>query len=247
MAALPTLIAAGSSPRVRGKHCERYPRVVTGRLIPACAGKTDLTRTHNPAYRAHPRVCGENDHNAKDMPHRVGSSPRVRGKLPLSGDLEESGRLIPACAGKTGARRCPIPNRGAHPRVCGENLASTSPLSPAAGSSPRVRGKPRSLRARNMVAGLIPACAGKTPRPSGSDTVIGAHPRVCGENCIGNAGGDLEAGSSPRVRGKRLWSRPPTLTGRLIPACAGKTEYLGFCASDPWAHPRVCGENSVHT
>ena len=54
-----------------------------------------------------------------------------------------------------------------------------------------------------------------------------------------------ERGSSPRVRGK-LAGRPE-LGGDLglIPACAGKTRGPPRARRRPWAHPRVCGENTV--
>ena len=52
------------------------------------------------------------------------------------------------------------------------------------GSSPRVRGKPDGIRKDAGLAGLIPACAGKTaPRPTGRPGGT-AHPRVCGENPV---------------------------------------------------------------
>ena len=70
----------GSSPRVRGKPaaiCE--PPTAPG-LIPACAGKTCGTRRTPPTWRAHPRVCGENERGGASWRRRPGSSPRVRGK-----------------------------------------------------------------------------------------------------------------------------------------------------------------------
>ena len=72
--------------------------------------------------------------------------------------------LIPACAGKTMAslrsfRHCP-----AHPRVCGENIASSFGVNCESGSSPRVRGKLIAAGRKLPVLGLIPACAGKTVR-----------------------------------------------------------------------------------
>ena len=54
---------------------------------------------------------------------RPGSSPRVRGKLRgIPCRFVENG-LIPACAGKTEKVYTYRIQRGAHPRVCGENAA----------------------------------------------------------------------------------------------------------------------------
>ena len=94
-------IAAGSSPRVRGKLHPRAGHARRSGLIPACAGKTVLLRPNRSGSGAHPRVCGENagDEGAGALPG--GSSPRVRGKLGAGLRLIWRLRLIPACAGKT--------------------------------------------------------------------------------------------------------------------------------------------------
>ena len=72
------------------------------------------------------------------------------------------------------------------------------------GSSPRVRGKPRSYWGISDKAGLIPACAGKTSLVGVAGPGFGAHPRVCGENPGDRTEAATLEGSSPRVRGKRL-------------------------------------------
>ena len=71
------------------------------------------------------------------------------------------------------------------------------------GSSPRVRGKRDDDLAHPCGARLIPACAGKTGRPSSTTSAPWAHTRVCGENATVSAAARLASGSSPRVRGKR--------------------------------------------
>ena len=50
----------GSSPLTRGKHVADLTRAAHGRLIPAHAGKTALTRRWASCGRAHPRSRGEN-------------------------------------------------------------------------------------------------------------------------------------------------------------------------------------------
>ena len=175
----------------------------------------------------------------------AGSSPRVRGKPPPGLDGGGRVRLIPACAGKTRLACTRDPVYRAHPRVCGENLHSSKQRPGFRGSSPRVRGKRGIGRRFPPRAGLIPACAGKTPAGATSWTHSSAHPRVCGENFfeVGVDGGEF--GSSPRVRGKPGPGAEPPAPDGLIPACAGKT-----CQGRPQrlerqAHPRVCGENPL--
>ena len=53
------------------------------------------------------------------------------------------------------------------------------------------------------------------------------------------------AGSSPRVRGKRLLERHVVHVSGLIPARAGKTRWRRRAWRWRRAHPRACGENGV--
>ena len=131
-------------------------------LIPACAGKTDLSdKTALPVW-AHPRVCGENVRMSDEKGPIAGSSPRVRGK-PLRGPRGSScERLIPACAGKTKNNDTVSVYAWAHPRVCGENGKYAGSPVLKSGSSPRVRGKPTRALDQVTINRLIPACAGKT-------------------------------------------------------------------------------------
>ena len=134
--------------------------------------------------------------------------------------------------------------RGAHPRACGENLAQPGEDTASAGSSPRVRGKPRRLFEDADGGRLIPARAGKTLASSSRTTPVVAHPRACGENDLVIDQEKSFDGSSPRVRGKLTGTLKSFFTGRLIPARAGKTNPVRREASRPRAHPRACGENA---
>ena len=151
--------------------------------------------------------------------------------------------LIPACAGKTGSARGWRRVETAHPRVCGENATLTLFTRLLPGSSPRVRGKRNTHVVHTSIAGLIPACAGKTQWISSPAKLTKAHPRVCGENSVKTAPIVLKIGSSPRVRGKPREGFAVLQSGGLIPACAGKTIARLPCAFKIQAHPRVCGEN----
>ena len=173
----------------------------------------------------------------------LGSSPRVRGKLPRQSGKTFLLGLIPARAGKTRccARGVGVPP--AHPRACGENKIAVRPEKSAVGSSPRVRGKRRDGCCGWGSCGLIPARAGKTAPQSPTRCATGAHPRACGENLARAVWDVVSAGSSPRVRGKH---RGPDRRGhqlRLIPARAGKTMRTQPPPPPRWAHPRACGEN----
>ena len=239
------LVSAGSSPRGRGKPSPPTLRAPRSRLIPAWAGKTCARRRAAWPTTAHPRVGGENPLTGRCRASGVGSSPRGRGKLRLFWVLAIGERLIPAWAGKTPGPRRRQRERAAHPRVGGENRATTRSLSAASGSSPRGRGKPLGRRSHRRPLRLIPAWAGKTLEAVGLHGLGPAHPRVGRENAVLGATGTGADGSSPRGRGKPPVVRVDARQRRLIPAWAGKTAVcMASMRRDP-AHPRVGGENSV--
>ena len=148
-------------------------------------------------------MCGENLTHRLTAISDLGSSPRVRGKRGLTWNQLPLGRLIPACAGKTGVKIRYSTFRPAHPRVCGENSLGNVEAVRRSGSSPRVRGKRRAVTVETLRPGLIPAFAGKTVDQLRGLLRDRAHPRVCGENAGRAAADSFHAGSSPRVRGKR--------------------------------------------
>ena len=113
---------------------------------------------------AHPRACGDNNALAMQELGFTGSSPRVRGKQERRSRSRLGARLIPARAGKTYIESKNTAEVWAHPRACGENVKDDVGGPPAAGSSPRVRGKPCDAAPARRDLGLIPARAGKTRR-----------------------------------------------------------------------------------
>ena len=208
---------------MRGKLWPMPVLLNNGGLIPAYAGKTQQHECDAAQSSAHPRVCGENPVSSNRAAVTRGSSPRMRGKRAGPGRSGGPCGLIPAYAGKTRVGAGSVSARSAHPRVCGENLPKALPMISAAGSSPRMRGKPRSVGGIWKVSRLIPAYAGKTGRVIGMLITGRAHPRVCGENLTGPCVPCRPRGSSPRMRGKRKSRcRCRDETG-LIPAYAGKT------------------------
>ena len=127
----------------------------------------------------------------------------------------------------------------------GENCAKGPNGEPAEGSSPRGRGKRRASSSTGAGRGLIPAWAGKTVIEAMSCSMLGAHPRVGGENFPDDCVHVGVTGSSPRGRGKPFFLRRCTPMFRLIPAWAGKTANTCRTQFHDWAHPRVGGENLI--
>ena len=89
----------------------------------------------------HPRVCGENANHKPDSQVALGTSPRMRGKLPSPRQVRGIERNIPAYAGKTLENKNITESLAEHPRVCGENASINSTIGGRSGTSPRMRGK----------------------------------------------------------------------------------------------------------
>ena len=213
----------GSSPRVRGKPLGLTDSNANNRIIPARAGQTRILPRLNITPSDHPRACGANETYCPLWMITQGSSPRVRGKHCRSVPARCRIRIIPARAGQTTMRRhCP-PSTPDHPRACGANPPTGTQAKTPTGSSPRVRGKRGELPVHRTLLRIIPARAGQTcilgangvPRPD--------HPRACGANRPYGHAALENAGSSPRVRGKRCRTCRCTGLHRIIPARAGQT------------------------
>ena len=233
----------GSSPRWRGKQDSCCDRCASDRLIPALAGKTNLSVASDALIAAHPRAGGENNLTKVRVSAGRGSSPRWRGKPSPGRGFKVPLRLIPALAGKTFVFKGLSLDTQAHPRAGGENRRRPSLRRSRSGSSPRWRGK-RIFRV-GVVAGmgLIPALAGKTGISRAAIPGTPAHPRAGGENCLRDRDDHGRRGSSPRWRGKLIRLDHNTRIRRLIPALAGKTYRQRSAEGSTPAHPRAGGEN----
>ena len=114
-------VLAGSPPHARGRLLGVWVGVRTGRITPACAGKTLPPAPRTTPEADHPRMCGEDYISANRMKITIGSPPHVRGRrrsLPHPG---VSLRITPACAGKTSFLSSSFPDWPDHPRMRGED------------------------------------------------------------------------------------------------------------------------------
>ena len=92
----------GSSPRMRGTSVFVKPKELVLRIIPAYAGNMYEPDTDNMLLRDHPRVCGEHGLVPPGIWKHEGSSPRMRGTLPLHIRCLPLIGIIPAYAGNMG-------------------------------------------------------------------------------------------------------------------------------------------------
>ena len=155
----------GSSPLTRGKPGGEHPATGVHRLIPAHAGKTRCRSCGRITRAAHPRSRGENPRPTPIGRGAFGSSPLTRGKPPRSHEEKPMPRLIPAHAGKTASCAAYPACSTAHPRSRGENRRERMENCHRPGSSPLTRGKRNDPMDAPVRSRLIPAHAGKTPRP----------------------------------------------------------------------------------
>ena len=169
-------------------------------------------------------MCGEHLDGGVSQNALMGSSPHVRGAPISASQLSLQIGIIPACAGST----IPYPKYRAyvrdHPRMCGEH--------------PHKRAHGQEAR------GIIPACAGSTSCPLRRCSAAWDHPRMCGEHLAVMYVSGSKLGSSPHVRGAHVAQLNSTVTGEIIPACAGSTK--GDCTNCTCLrdHPRMCGEHA---
>ena len=136
-------LAAGLSPRVRGKLFGDVCGGCGQRSIPACAGEAVVIVFPLCVSEVYPRVCGGSPENPYELWAPPGLSPRVRGKLPSVRDDALAVRSIPACAGEALSGKVSSTVVGVYPRVCGGSRPVCGGGSERRGLSPRVRGKPR--------------------------------------------------------------------------------------------------------
>ena len=171
----------GSPQRVRGKEKPVLPVSAQQGITPACAGKSRQRHLLRPDARDHPRVCGERSARPEKSASKVGSPPRVRGKVEAPTAKAACARITPACAGKS---ETPRPSRYQlrdHPRVCGEKRVQRGDVDQCSGSPPRVRGKAHHIILVLLVCRITPACAGKRSSTRNLTGCLKDHPRVCGE------------------------------------------------------------------
>ena len=167
----------------------------------------------------------------------------MRGKPKADVGDVETRRIIPAHAGQTACATSSEMSRSDHPRACGANILSKTHTDTQNGSSPRMRGKRKTLPFEWVPNRIIPAHAGQTVGHGRLLRRWPDHPRACGANETCHPCGVLERGSSPRMRGKHRLHVQVVRRVRIIPAHAGQTYQEEQSRLHPPDHPRACGAN----
>ena len=130
-----------------------------------------------------------------------GSPPLARGILLFSSWDKHLPGITPACAGNTGWWRRRKRLLRDHPRLRGEYLRKSFPLTNLIGSPPLARGILLNLRLRRSIRRITPACAGNTISKDFPQCLIQDHPRLRGEYCYLRRWRQGRQGSPPLARG----------------------------------------------
>ena len=110
----------GSPPRMRGKVRQTYTKVISYRITPAYAGKSQSPWCLCRSCWDHPRVCGEKRQSQQSGAAMRGSPPRMRGKVSVCKLPCCNQGITPAYAGKSEDKHRERGKKRDHPRVCGE-------------------------------------------------------------------------------------------------------------------------------
>ena len=125
---------------MRGARREGQGIIAMAGIIPADAGSTTDDGRRGFDCEDHPRRCGE--HGLADLAEgpAEGSSPQMRGALPVCNVPFRRMRIIPADAGSTNDGTLTDAQLQDHPRRCGEHRRYVSGTGFVPGSSPQMRG-----------------------------------------------------------------------------------------------------------
>ena len=238
-------VSEGSPPQVRGKRRGYTYSLHQKRITPAGAGKTGGGELSGGDVEDHPRRCGENISDPACCSSIKGSPPQVRGKPERNISGRSGFGITPAGAGKTCFVILISSVLQDHPRRCGENRSGTVRTKTTRGSPPQVRGKPCCAFVTASRSRITPAGAGKTRYSCRMCSRSRDHPRRCGENKETMTEDAENAGSPPRMRGKRVVKHFNFIHSRITPADAGKTTPAVGVSRKVGDHPRGCGENMI--
>ena len=147
---------------MRGKAVPLCPRINTGRITPAYAGKSMYQILFDLNTKDHPRLCGEKQrHTTEHFPNR-GSPPPMRGKAAETVDFSFGVGITPAYAGKRCRNMLDHFRFKDHPRLCGEKSYIRSFVLLYSGSPPPMRGKVKTGNIIRIFCRITPAYAGKS-------------------------------------------------------------------------------------
>ena len=181
---------------------------------------------------------------ARVLTPRLGSPPRVRGKVHAALDNLAQPGITPARAGKRGNAAVRRADSRDHPRACGEKHQWKASFPVCQGSPPRVRGKAAIRNLPIWHSRITPARAGKSANTGCAGGGAEDHPRACGEKNRPDRRRRSQRGSPPHARGKVAGLMYLSQQLGITPACAGKSATPNDASKLVRDHPRMRGEKS---
>ncbi len=172
----------------------------------------------------------------------MGSPPHTRGKEAKFLSTAFNNGITPAHAGKSEVREGGAARGEDHPRTRGEKHGYTARCQFHLGSPPHTRGKEFICKNVDYNCRITPAHAGKSIIKIFYAVIIWDHPRTRGEKFIVYVEVCITLGSPPHTRGKDLSSQSCSITVRITPAHAGKSQSYPLLSALPQDHPRTRGE-----
>ena len=106
---------------MRERPKSRFYAVLSVRITPACAGKTEHRLSWPCLSKDHPRMCGKDICLTFIQRSTLGSPPHVRERLIGATCHFVYIRITPACAGKTTVKASLSFATRDHPRMCGKD------------------------------------------------------------------------------------------------------------------------------
>ena len=234
-------------PRARGRVCWSPISAPNCGNTPACAGKSQRSRSYARCTWKYPRVRGEESARISTHVLYVEIPPRARGRAQRADSSARRSGNTPACAGKSFDRGVVCCTDRKYPRVRGEEKLILQARREGAEIPPRARGRDCGRHRILRRQGNTPACAGKRRWSGMTATRHWKYPRVRGEE--GLKPSTLKRGVEipPRARGRVEPATSFTTSLGNTPACAGKSELSVPQQTAPRKYPRVRGEEKVDT
>ena len=218
MATMSGMRVSGSPPHARGRPQSARHDPCSGRITPACAGKTVQSGRGPRGWEDHPRMRGEDFQLDQWQAGDRGSPPHARGRRTLRRRSTWARRITPACAGKTRSQWTSPSSQTDHPRMRGEDQWDPQYRNVVNGSPPHARGRLELHRLCRERVGITPACAGKTRTHLSVTVNQWDHPRMRGEDSRTLALIPAMAGSPPHARGRQLdYPGNPTKSSSSLP------------------------------
>ena len=214
----------GSPPPARGEDNIVGYNVQWSGITPACAGRSHYNRNSRFAAWDHPRLRGEKKGFCRSRRLCTGSPPPARGEGPQKPHIIGSSGITPACAGRSEGDIFGVSIDRDHPRLRGEKSTSTSVSACSAGSPPPARGEGGYCYDDKPYWGITPACAGRRLSKRMLAEFMKDHPRLRGEKRFRWGLSPANRGSPPPARGEGRGCCLLASTGRITPACAGRSK-----------------------